>query len=244
MTQCASTDSQHPDFSLPTPLPGGANREHLSSGRRQESWLVRTLLVVPTLAALLPGLAFAGGGPLGIDSELPLDTSGIWARKYQTGIENGVIAVELAGALWFGNDDKLGHTFWQDIDSTALSGIAAQLMKYGFSRARPYQGDNPNAWFKGSCCQSFPSGEVTLQAAFVTPIIVNYYKQAPWILALEALPVYDAIARLKSQAHWQTDVIAGGLLGTGFGYWATTRQTPLSVQILPRGVSLGFSKRF
>jgi len=24
------------------------------------------------------------------------------------------------------------------------------------------------------------------------------------------------VARLKSQAHWQTDVIAGGLLGTGF----------------------------
>ena len=49
-------------------------------------------------------------------------------RKYQTGIENGVIAVELAGALWFGDDAKLGHAFWQDIDSTALSGLAAQLM--------------------------------------------------------------------------------------------------------------------
>ena len=187
------------------------------------------------MAFLLPGVVCAGGGPLGIDSELPLDTGGIWARKYQTGIENGVIAVEIAGALWFGNDDKLGHTFWQDIDSTVLSGAAAELLKYGFSRPRPYQGDNPNAWFKGSCCQSFPSGEVTLQAAFVTPLIVNYYKQEPWIWALEALPVYDAIARLKSQAHWQTDVIAGGLLGTGFGYWATTRNTPLSVQILPRG---------
>ena len=126
---------------------------------------------------LLPGVVCAGGGPLGIDSELPLDTGGIWARKYQTGIENGVIAVEIAGALWFGNDDKLGHTFWQDIDSTVLSGAAAELLKYGFSRPRPYQGDNPNAWFKGSCCQSFPSGEVTLQAAFVTPLIVNYYKQ-------------------------------------------------------------------
>jgi membrane-associated phospholipid phosphatase len=193
---------------------------------------------------LLPSVVYAGGGFLGIDSELPLDTGGIWARKYQTGIENGVIAVEIVGALWFGNDDKLGHTFWEDVDSTALSGAAATLLKYGFSRARPYQGDNPNAWFKGSCCQSFPSGEVTLQAAFVTPLIVNYYKQAPWIWALEALPVYDAIARLKSQAHWQTDVIAGGLLGTGFGYWATTRDTPLSVQILPRGVSIGFSKRF
>ncbi len=29
--------------------------------------------------------------------------------------------------------------------------------------------------------------------------------------------VYDAIARLKVQAHWQTDVIAGGLLGTALG---------------------------
>ena len=205
---------------------------------------VRRSLWLGLMMLLLPSVLHAGGGFLGIDSELPLDTGGIWARKYQTGIENGVIAVEVAGALWFGNDDKLGHTFWQDIDSTALSGAAAELLKYGFSRPRPYQGDNPNAWFKGNCCQSFPSGEVTLQAAFVTPLIVNYYKQEPWIWALEALPVYDAIARLKSQAHWQTDVIAGGLLGTGFGYWATTRNTPLSVQILPRGVTIGISKRF
>ena len=47
---------------------------------------------------LLPSVVYAGGGPLGIDSEHSLDTGGIWARKYQTGIENGVIAVELAGA--------------------------------------------------------------------------------------------------------------------------------------------------
>ena len=188
--------------------------------------------------------AGAAGGPLGIDSELPLDTHGIWGRRYQNGLEDGVIAVEVAGALWFGNDDKLGHAFWQDIDSTALSGVAAQLLKYAVGRPRPYQGDDPNAFFKGSHYQSFPSGEVTLQAAFVTPLIVNYYKEDPWIWALEALPIYDAIARLKSQAHWQTDVIAGGLLGTGFGYWATTRATPISVQILPRGISVGIRTRF
>jgi undecaprenyl-diphosphatase len=49
---------------------------------------------------------------------------------------------------------------------------------------------------------------------------------------------------MKSQAHWQTDVIAGFALGTGVGYWSTTRTIPLSVQILPRGLSVGFSKRF
>jgi hypothetical protein len=196
------------------------------------------------LMLFVPGLACAGGGPLGIDSELPLDQSGIWARKYQTGLENAVIATELVGALWLGNDDRLGHTFWQTIDASAISGIGATLLKYSFSRARPSQGGNPNQWFKGSCCQSFPSGEVTLQASFVTPFIVNYAKDNPWIWSLAALPVYDAIARLKSQAHWQTDVIAGGLLGAGVGYWATTRETPLTVQFLPRGLTVGFNKRF
>jgi hypothetical protein len=73
-------------------------------------------------------------------------------------------------------------------------------------------GDNPNAFFKGSCCQSFPSGEVTLQAAFVTPLIINYYKDTRWIWGLAAPRIYDAIARLKSQGHWQSDVIAGGLI--------------------------------
>ena len=116
--------------------------------------------------------------------------------------------------------------------------------KYAFGRPRPYQGDNPNAWFKGSSYQSFPSGEVTLQASFVTPFIVDYWREHPWVFALEALPVYDAVARLKSQAHWQTDVIAGWALGTGVGYWSTTRAIPISVQILPGGLSVGFSRRF
>lgn len=205
-------------------------------------WLRYVLLIVVLWCRST--YATAGGGPLSIDSELPLDTHGIWARRYQTGIENGVIVIEVAGALWFGNDDKLGHTFWQDIDSTVLSGVAAQLLKYAVGRPRPYQGDGPNTFFKGSHYQSFPSGEVTLQAAFVTPLIVNYYRDDPWVWALEALPAYDAMARLKSRAHWQTDVIAGGLLGTGFGYWATTRATPLSVQILPGGLSIGFRTRF
>ncbi len=115
----------------------------------------------------------------GFDHELPLDQNGIWARKYQTGLENGVIALEVAGSLWFGNDNEVGHTFWQTIDASAISGAGAMVLKYAFSRARPYQGNNPNAWFKGGGYQSFPSGEVTLQASFVTPFITNYGRQYP-----------------------------------------------------------------
>jgi membrane-associated phospholipid phosphatase len=194
------------------------------------------------LAAFAP--AHAGDGLFGIDHELSLDQRGIWARKYQTGLELGVIAVEVAGGLWLGNDNELGHTFWQAIDASVISGVGALGLKYGFTRARPNQGDNPNQWFRGSCCQSFPSGEVTLQASFVTPFIANYAQRNPWVWSLELLPIYDGIARMKSQAHWQTDVIAGWALGSGVGYWSTTRKVPISVQLLPQGLTVGYYKKF
>jgi len=197
------------------------------------------------LLALIPSCALAGGGPLGIDHEWALDQSGIWARHDQLDLEYGVLATEGIGALWLGNDDALGHEFWQSIDSTVVSGATAQILKYAFSRARPYQDRGPNHWFQGSCCQSFPSGEVTLQAAFVTPIILDQAARGDyWIWALELLPLYDSIARLRSHAHWQTDVLAGWALGTASGYWSAHRSTPLFVQILPRGVSIGFKAKF
>jgi hypothetical protein len=201
--------------------------------------------VIFTIAiALGSSLAHADGGFLGIDHEIKLDQSGIWARKYQTGLEYGVLGVEVAGSLWLGNDQQLGHTFWQALDSSAISSFGAEFLKLTLSRARPNQGDNPNQWLKGRCCDSFPSGEVTLQASFVTPFIANYARSNPWVWSLEILPAYDALARLKSQEHWQTDVIAGWALGTAIGYWSTKLSTPISVQVLPRGLSVGYYKKF
>ncbi len=206
--------------------------------------LTRLLCLLVLLGTLGAAPTHAASGPLGIDHEWTLDQSGIWKRSLQVDLEVGVIALEAGGALWLGNDDPLGHTFWQAADSSVVAGVAANVLKYTVGRARPTQGDNPNKWFQGSCCQSFPSGEVTLQASFVTPFIARYRSDHPWVWALELLPLYDGIARLKSRAHWQTDVLAGWALGTGVGYWASTRQTPLLVEVLPHGLSVGFSKRF
>jgi hypothetical protein len=125
-----------------------------SGGRLRVGAAVRCLTAVVSLllCALCSNEAVAA-----FDHELPLDQHGIWARSYQTGLENGVIALEVAGSLWFGNDNDLGHTFWQTIDASAISGVGATVLKYAFSRSRPYQGNNPDAWFKGSGNQSFPS---------------------------------------------------------------------------------------
>src|SRR5258707_7371013 len=189
---------------------------------------VLTRLVAAAALVLFAQHADAGG-PFGIDHEMALDQNGIWARKYQNGLETGVLVFEVAGSLWFGNDNQLGHTLWQTVDASVISGVGAQLLKYGFGRARPSQGDDPNAWFKGSHYQSFPSGEVTLQASFVTPFIANYARQNPWVWSLEILPVYDAFARMKSQAHWQSDVIPGWALGTAAGGVVQTPRTQNSI---------------
>jgi len=55
--------------------------------------------------------------------------------------------------------------------------------------------------------------------------------------------VYDAIARMKVRAHWQSDVIAGFVLGTGAGYFAHARGgTPLVLSVMPHGSTWGEEK--
>lgn len=207
--------------------------------------IFRATVAAPLLLTwmLLPAVAQAGGGPFGIDHELGKGDTGVFNRGAQLGLEYGSIAFIAAGSLYLGNDNELGHQFWQSADSAVLAGLSAQVLKYAFRRARPSQGNNPNAWFH-SRDQSFPSGEETLQAAWVTPFILDNYRQHPWIWSLELLPIWDGYARMKSQAHWQSDIIAGWLLGSGFGYWAAHRNIPLLVEILPGGASVGFYKRF
>ncbi len=116
------------------------------------------------LLILAPATAFAGGGPFGIDHELGKGDTGVFNRGAQVGLEYGSIAFITAGSLILGNNNKLGHEFWQSADSAVFAGLSAQVLKFAFRRARPIQGHGPNAWFQGHD-QSFPSGEETLQAA-------------------------------------------------------------------------------
>ena len=215
--------------------------------RTHEWWRRPWVLSTAGAVAFLAAMRIHEGsrhGPFGIDYRLKKgDNSGVFSRSDQLGLEYGTVAFEAAGALFLGNHRGLGHTFWQAADSSVFAGAAAQVLKFAFRRARPVQGRGPNAWFQGGD-QSFPSGEVTLQASFVTPFIIDYRRRYPWIWAAELLPVYDAYGRMKSQGHWQSDVIAGWALGTAFGYWATRRKVPLLVEVLPHGLSVGFYKRF
>lgn len=189
-------------------------------------------------------LAHAAGGPLGIDHRLALDQSGIWARHDQLLLEYGTLATVVGGALWEGGESRLGRTYWQSLDSSVLAAISSTVAKEVFTRARPAQSSDPNQWFQGGGHYSFPSGEVSFVSAAVTPFVLEYRNDHPGVYALELLPLYDGIARMKSQAHWQTDVLAGFALGTAAGWYAHERKSPFILSVLPHGFEVGFSKRW
>jgi hypothetical protein len=74
----------------------------------------------------------------------------------------------------------------------------------------------------------------------VTPLVLEYGHDHPWVYGLELLPVYDGIARMKVWGHWQTDVIAGFALGTGVGYLMHRNpNAPYILRLMPHGIYVG-----
>ena len=186
----------------------------------------------------------AAGGPFGIDHLVPYDNSGIWKRTYQIDLVTGTAIFVVGGALLEGDDSKFGDTLWRSFDSIAISAATTQLMKFTFSRERPSQTSDPNRFFTGHGNQSFPSGEVAAIAGAVTPFVAEYGSDHPAIYALEALPLYDAIARVKVHGHWQSDVLVGWGVGTAAGIWAAHREHPLILSWLPGGFEVGYVHHF
>src|SRR3569623_25818 len=142
--------------------------------------------------------AQASGGPFGIDHRVHYDDSGIWRRSIQTDLSVGVGVTVLGGALWEGGEDRRGKTLWQSVDSLALTAASTEVMMRTFSRERPSQTDDPNRFFKGHGNQSFTSGEVAEISAAVTPVVLEYGEDHPLVYALELLPAYDMVARVKT----------------------------------------------
>jgi PAP2 superfamily len=204
------------------------------------SWAPAIAIIVSAVLAGQAQPARAGG----IDHQVKFDDSGIWKRSNQVLLQTSTIVLVVGGALWEGSDDRFGRTLWQSVDSMAIGAVTSEGMKYAFSRTRPSETDDPNKWFQGRGNKSFPSGEVMLITTAVTPFVLEYGAEHPAVWALELLPLYDAVARVKVRAHWQTDVLASLAVGTAIAVYSHGRSSSVSVNVLPRGVTVGWKKNF
>ena len=209
---------------------------------------MRTLLPVKVgalaLVLLFPRQALAGN-PFGIDHKVAYDDSGLWKRSVQTRLAAGTALAIIGGALFTDNDSRLGKTFDRTLDAVAFTAATTTVMKPIFSRERPTENSDPGDFFDGHGHQSFPSGEVAEISAAVTPFIAEYGRDHPAVYALALLPAYDAVARVKVNGHWQSDVLVGAAIGVGWGLWAHHRDSPLIARVLPgRGFMLGYARKF
>jgi membrane-associated phospholipid phosphatase len=184
------------------------------------------------------------GGILKLDRCDEFEAHGIYSRRNQQWLNAIVIGGTVGFAFWEGTESPEGRTAWKSLDSMAMAAVTTELLKNVVQRPRPSESDNPNLWRQGSGNKSFPSGETANIAAFVTPIILEYQQEHPAVWALSVLPVYMGKARMGSQGHWLSDVLAGAALGVTTGYYATRRDSPLLLELTPDGVFVGLKHRF
>ena len=112
-------------------------------------------------------------------------------------------------------DDPDGHReAWSMFEAAALSSLSAYGLKFIARRQGPYDTSDPNEWFK-SGGRSFPSEHATASFAIGTVLAEAGGDEYRWLRRLlgYGLGVGTSYLRLKHNAHWLSDTVAGGALG-------------------------------
>lgn len=180
---------------------------------------------------------------LDIDHRIPYDNGGIWQRSDQTALMYGTIAV-VGGSLLLGDQNELGDTFWRSLDSVVISSAIAQRGKWIFHLERPSQTSDPNKFFQsihGWRYQLLDHAQRRgLRDCRRGDAVRGRLRPRPRSgYALEALPIYDAIAQVKTRGHRRSDVLVGWAIGTAVGIWAAHRRSPLILSWLSHGFEVG-----
>lgn len=103
------------------------------------------------------------------------------------------------------------------LSASVLSSLATSVFKGVFGRARPNTGLSPHHWNPFGGDQSFPSGHTTGAFAFASVIAGHY--DSVWVASTAyTIASLVAVARIEQNAHWASDVVAGGLVGGLIGH--------------------------
>jgi membrane-associated phospholipid phosphatase len=113
---------------------------------------------------------------------------------------------------------------WAMAEAAALSGVTVYALKFAAARQRPDATTNPNEWFKSG--DSFPSLHSTAAFAIGTVLAESGnddYRPLRWVLGY-GVGVFTSYERLKHNAHWLSDTVAGAALGISSAHFAMARR--------------------
>ncbi len=116
------------------------------------------------------------------------------------------------------SSSKLKQACVQGIESFVLSGIAVNILKFGFHRYRPYTEKGPNKWNGPSLDSydghlSFPSGHSSSAFAVATVFASKYSENKMLAPLFYTAAAMCAISRVNDDKHWASDVFTGSLIG-------------------------------
>jgi membrane-associated phospholipid phosphatase len=113
---------------------------------------------------------------------------------------------------------------WAMLEAAALSGVTDYALKFASRRETPAQTSDPNQWFRSG--RSFPSFHST--AAFAVGTVLaesgnDDYRYLRRLLGY-GLGVFTSYGRLKHNAHWLSDTVAGAALGISSAHFVMERR--------------------
>jgi membrane-associated phospholipid phosphatase len=139
---------------------------------------------------------------------------------------------------------------WNMLESGGLSLVSAYALKYIIRRPGPDATTDPNRWFRGG--SSFPSEHTTAAFAVGTVLAESGNPEFRWLRRTIGYGVGfgTAYLRMRHNAHWLSDTVAGAALGVASAHFVMNRSaqraeagdfSSLSVVPVQGGVMLAFS---
>jgi membrane-associated phospholipid phosphatase len=125
-------------------------------------------------------------------------------------------AAAVAGTWLFANliDDNDGRKeAWAMVEAAGLSTVTSYGLKYAAGRQRPDQTSDPNSWRKSG--SSFPSVHAAAAFAIGTVLAESGNDEYRWVRRFVGYGIagFTGYERLKHNAHWLSDTVAGAALG-------------------------------
>lgn len=171
-------------------------------------------------------------------------------------LQDFVPTIAAIGGTWLYStiiDSGQGHhEAWNMVEAGGLSLATSFALKFVAGRERPNATDDPNRWGKGG--SSFPSTHASV--AFAVGAVLaesgnDDYRIVRRFLGYGAVAGYTAYQRLKHNAHWLSDEVAGAAIGGATAHFILERDAErhaamesgasLSVTPLPGGAMLSYN---
>ncbi|MGH7210475.1 MAG: phosphatase PAP2 family protein [Acetobacteraceae bacterium] len=141
---------------------------------------------------------------------------------------------------------------WNMVESSGLSLVSAYALKYIIRRPGPDATTDSNAWFSGG--SAFPSEHTTLAFAVGTVLAESGNPEYRWLRRTIGYGIGfgTAYLRMRHNAHWLSDTIAGAALGAASAHFVMNRSAQreeansASISLVPvqGGVMLAYTAEF